>query len=57
MPDALTYEQLLALVGELSTRVAEQDRLIAEQADQCQIRSRSCSGGWVMSNAYASRPE
>ena len=34
MPDALTYEQLLALVGELSARVAGQDRIIAVQADR-----------------------
>ena len=33
MPDALTYEQLLVLVGELSARVAGQDRIIGEQAD------------------------
>jgi hypothetical protein len=29
VPEAATYEQLLVLVGELSARVAEQDRLIA----------------------------
>lgn len=34
MPEAPTYEQLLTLVGELSDRVAEQDRLIAQQADR-----------------------
>lgn len=34
MPDVPTYKQLLALVGELSDRVAEQDRVIAEQADR-----------------------
>jgi transposase len=34
VPDAPTYKQLLALVGELSDRVAEQDRVIAEQADR-----------------------
>ena len=34
MPDAPTYEQLLVLVGELSARVAGQDRIIGEQADR-----------------------
>ena len=34
MPDAPTYEQLLALVGGLSARVVEQDRVIGEQADR-----------------------
>ena len=34
MSEAPTYEQLLTLVGGLSARVAEQDRLIAVQADR-----------------------
>ena len=34
MPDAPSYKQLLTLVGELSARVAEQDRVIAVQADR-----------------------
>ena len=34
MPDAPTYEQLLALVDELSQRNAELERVIAEQADR-----------------------
>jgi transposase len=34
VPDAPTYEQLLVLVGELSARVAGQDRIIAVQADR-----------------------
>lgn len=34
MSEAPTYEQLLTLVGELRERVAEQDRIIAGQADR-----------------------
>lgn len=34
MPDALTYEQLLALVDELSRRNAELERVVAGQADR-----------------------
>ncbi|MCA1672508.1 MAG: IS66 family transposase, partial [Actinobacteria bacterium] len=34
MPEAPSYEQLLALVGGLSDRVVEQDRVIAQQADR-----------------------
>jgi len=34
VPDAPTYEQLLVLVGGLSARVAEQDRVIAVQVDR-----------------------
>jgi len=30
VPEVPSYEQLLTLVGELSARVAEQDRIIAE---------------------------
>ena len=34
MPEGPSYEQLLALVGGLSARVVEQDRVIGEQADR-----------------------
>ncbi|MDQ3990283.1 MAG: hypothetical protein M3291_14025 [Actinomycetota bacterium] len=42
MPDAPTDEQLLALVGELSARMAEQDRVIVVQADRiAELQRRS----------------
>ena len=54
MPDALTYEQLLVLVGELSARVAGQDRIIGEQADRIAELERRL--GADSSNSSRPRP-
>jgi hypothetical protein len=52
VPDALTYEQLQQLVGELTARVVELERIVAEQADEIADLRR----GSLADSSNSSRP-